>query len=183
MGWIILCVWALMVPVSTASGQEYQLYKNSENFGIVVFPKRHHFPELDQYFRSLVFESVSSGKAVMRFGSKGENETLMMPLQVQREHAIEKFIVIQILADHKMLVGIFDPEWGLTLPSSTYLMDAVKQNIPKTLNIFRGSNPRKQTRFDLHKGARFYHFAGTEGTRSPAIFYHQAGGSFSHASV
>ena len=81
----------------------------------------------------------------MRRGSKNENATLMMPLDVQKMHSIEKFIVIQVLGQYEMLAGIYDPEWGLTLPSATHGMEALKENIPKTLNIFRGSNPQRQT--------------------------------------
>jgi len=32
---------------------------------------------------------------------------------------------------------VSDPEWGLTLPSAIFRLNEVKQNIPKTLNIFR----------------------------------------------
>jgi hypothetical protein len=69
----------------------------------------------------------------------------MMPLEVQKKHSIEKFIVIQVLDSMSMLVGIYDPEWGLTLPSAIVEMETIKQNIPKTLNIFRGPNRQRQT--------------------------------------
>ena len=81
----------------------------------------------------------------MRRGSKNENETLMMPLEVQKKNSIEKFVVIQVLTQREMLIGIYDPEWGLTLPSSSFEMKALKQNIPKTLNAFRGDNPQRKT--------------------------------------
>lgn len=79
----------------------------------------------------------------MRSGSKGENETFMMPLDVQKKHSIEKFMVIQVLAQFRMMIGIFDPEWGLTLPSSIFGFEEMKKNIPKTLDVFRGNNKRK----------------------------------------
>ena len=129
---------------SPSFGYDYQLYKNSEDFGIVVFPKAKIFDELDQYLTSSIFEKVESGKAVMRYGSKGENESLMMPLDVQKKHGIEKFMVIQVLSQREMLIGIFDPEWGLTLPSTVFGMDGMRKNIPKTLDVFRGDNPRKE---------------------------------------
>ncbi|MDP6736306.1 MAG: hypothetical protein QF732_07375, partial [Nitrospinaceae bacterium] len=91
-----------------------------------------------------------SGKAVMRYGSKNENSTYMMPLEIQKKHSIEKFIVIQILGNQSMLIAIFDPEWGLTLPSTMFQMDALKRNIPKTLNLFRGANPERLTRGRTH---------------------------------
>lgn len=143
---ILLTFAALAGTAPAVSAYEYQLYKNVENFGIVVFPKENASKELDDYIRSIVFEPVDSGKAVMRYGTKGENETFMMPEEVQTRHRIEKFIVIQVLPDRKMLVGVYDPEWGLTLPSSVFELDQVKENVPKTLNVFRGSNPQKQTR-------------------------------------
>ena len=62
-----------------------------------------------------------------------------------KNNSIEKFIVIQVLGQDEMLAGIYDPEWGLTLPSARHGMVALKENIPKTLNIFRGSNPQRQT--------------------------------------
>ena len=133
------------IQARAGSGYDYQLYKNHEDFGIVIFPKKYIFKALGDYIASISFSEVESGKAVMRRGSKNENATLMMPLDVQKKHSIEKFIVIQVLGQYEMLAGIYDPEWGLTLPSATHGMEALKENIPKTLNIFRGSNPQRQT--------------------------------------
>ncbi|VAX30091.1 hypothetical protein MNBD_NITROSPINAE05-233 [hydrothermal vent metagenome] len=135
---LFILLWA-----SPGFGYEYQLYKNEENFGIVVFPKAQLPEELDQYIQSLLLTPVESGEAVMRSGSKGENETFMMPLDVQKKHSIEKFMVIQVLAQFRMMIGIFDPEWGLTLPSSIFGFEEMKKNIPKTLDVFRGNNKRK----------------------------------------
>jgi len=135
---LLILMWA-----SPSFGYEYQLYKNADNLGIVVFPKAKIFPQLDQYIKSQLLLPIESGKAVMRSGSKGENETFMMPLDVQKKHSIEKFMVIQVLAQSRMMIGIFDPEWGLTLPSSIFGLDEMKKNIPKTLDVFRGNNKRK----------------------------------------
>ena len=147
---LILALVALMLCVApiqaqAGSGYDYQLYKNNENFGIVVFPEKYIFKTLGDYFASISFNADKSGKAVMRRGTKNENATLMMPLEVQKQYSIEKFIVIQVLGQDEMLAGIYDPEWGLTLPSARHGMVALKENIPKTLNIFRGSNPQRQT--------------------------------------
>ncbi len=65
---------------------EYQLYKNSENFGIVVFPKNIISSDLDSYAKGMAFEPVESGKAVKRQGTKGKEETYMMPQEVQEKH-------------------------------------------------------------------------------------------------
>jgi len=139
-------------PVLANSSYDYQLYKNHENYGIVVFPKSSIFNDLDDYFTYLSFEKKDSGKAVMRYGSKNENSTFMMPLNVQKKHLIKKFIIIQILNEKSMLIGVYDPEWGLTLPSTMFQMDTVKKNIPKTLNIFRGkNNQQRQTNFENKK--------------------------------
>jgi hypothetical protein len=135
---LFLLLWA-----SPGFGYEYQLYKNGENFGIVVFPKTQLPKELDQYIQSLSLKPVESGEAVMRSGSKGENETFMMPLEIQKKHSIEKFMVIQVLTQFRMMIGVFDPEWGLTLPSSVFGFEDMKKNIPKTLDVFRGNNKRK----------------------------------------
>jgi hypothetical protein len=144
---ILFCLLlGLPSTVLAGSDYDYQLYKNHENFGIVVFPKENIFEDLDNYLKSIPFEVAESGKAVMRHGSKKENSTYMMPLEVQKKHSIEKFIVIQILGDNSMLAGIYDPQWGLTLPSTIYQLEAVKKNILKTLNVFRGSNRQRQTR-------------------------------------
>ena len=51
----------------TNSGYNYQLYKNYENFGILIFPKDQIFTELDEYIQQTGFSPVESGKAVMRF--------------------------------------------------------------------------------------------------------------------
>ncbi len=143
---IALTLFLAPMQAWAGSGYDYKLYKNHENYGIVVFPKKFIFKELSDHIASLSFSEVESGKAVMRQGSRNENETLMMPLQVQKKHSIEKFIVVQVLNQHEMLAGIYDPEWGLTLPSSLFGLEALKQNIPKTLNAFRGSNPQRKTR-------------------------------------
>jgi hypothetical protein len=45
-----------------------------------------------------------------------------------------------------MVVGIFDPEWGLTLPSPIHRLDEIKENIPKTLNLFRKHLKKRETR-------------------------------------
>ena len=142
---LTITIALFLIPIQ-AWVYDYQLYNNHENFGIVVFPKKQIHKELGDYINSISFTAVESGKAVMRRGSKNENETLMMPMEVQKKHSIEKFIVIQILGKYEMLAGIYDPEWGLTLPSSRHDLEAIKKNIPKTLNIFRGGNPQRQTR-------------------------------------
>ncbi|MDA0691798.1 MAG: hypothetical protein O3A78_05810 [Nitrospinae bacterium] len=141
---IVLLFWLGVIPASAGSGHEYQLYKNNEDFGIVVFPKENIFVELEEFFKSIVFEKLDSGKAVMRYGSKGENETFMMPLEIQKKYSIEKFMVIQVMTPSRMLIGVFDPEWGLTLPSSVFDLEGMKINIPKTLDVFRGGNSRKE---------------------------------------
>ena len=91
----------------------------------------------------------------MRHGTKNENATYMMPMEVQRRHSIEKFIVIQIIDSMSMMAGVYDPEWGLTLPSAIVEMETIRQNIPKTLNVFRGPNRRRQTHLKLQK--KLYH--------------------------
>ncbi len=63
-----------------------------------------------------------------------------MPESIQKNHKIEKFIVIQMLSHTEFLVGIFDPEWGLTMPQVVYMLKDLKKNIPKTLKIFRGQS-------------------------------------------
>ena len=143
------------------SSNQYKLYKNHENYGIVVFPKKLIFKDLENYLFSIPFESTESGKAVMRHGTKNENATYMMPLEVQNKHSIEKFIVIQVLDSMSMLVGIYDPEWGLTLPSTIVEMETIKQNIPKTLNIFRGSNRQRQAYYIPPKMSSNPNFSST----------------------
>ena len=125
-------------PCFAENDIEYQLHKNYENYGIVVFPKHISSPELDTYIKSIDFEPVESGKVVMRFGPKGENSTYMMPLEVQKKYDIKKFIVVQVLPDHRLMIGIYDPEWGLTLVETKYLLKEIVDNIPKTLDVFRG---------------------------------------------
>ncbi len=118
---------------------DYQLYKNSENFGIVVFPKNIISSDLDSYAKGMNFEPVESGKAVKRCGTKGKDETYMMPQEVQKKYDIKKFIIIRLLPkDDELMIGIYDPEWGLTLPKDKYLLKEIVDNIPKTLDVFRG---------------------------------------------
>ena len=82
---IFLCVG--LSSAYAGPGYDYQLYKNPEKFGIVVFPKDFIFSELDGYITSLSFEPAESGTAVMRYGSKNENSTYMMPLEIQKKHS------------------------------------------------------------------------------------------------
>jgi hypothetical protein len=141
---INLIIFIYPIQASAGSSYDYQLYKNHENYGIVVFPKKSISEELSHYIKSISFSQVESGKAIMRRGTKNENESLMMPLEVQKKHSIEKFIVIQVLTKHEMLVGIYDPKWGLTLPSSSFGLETFKANIDKTLNVFREDNPQRK---------------------------------------
>lgn len=156
----LIILTLLLAPMQAWAGSsyDYQLYKNNENYGIVIFPKKFIFKELSDKIASLSFKEAASGKAVMRRGSKNENETLMMPLEVQKKHSIEKFIVIQVLTQHEMLAGIYDPEWGLTLPSTAFNLETLVDNISKTLNVFRGSNPQRKTRLQYRGKPIFVKF-------------------------
>lgn len=125
-------------PPAHAGEIQYKLFKNEESFGIVVFPVENIFAGLNDYIRSINFKEVETGVAVMRFGTTNrDNQTYMMPESTQKKHAIEKFIILQVLSDNGVLVGIYDPTWGLTLPFATHDLDTVKKNIPKTLDLFR----------------------------------------------
>lgn len=130
----------LALPFTAQAGSKYfyQLYTNPENFGLVVFPKAGIFPELEETIQSLGFKKVESGEAVMRSGSKKENFTYMMPKEVQKKHRLEKFIILQILTDGVgIMVGIYEQEFGLTLPTKVFIVQELKDNISKTLDIFR----------------------------------------------
>jgi len=131
-------------PANT--GYNYQLYKNFENFGILIFPKERIFTELGGYLKEIGFNSVESGQAVMRFGLKNENQTMMMPESVQNKHSMHRFIILQVIANDNMVVGIFDPEWGLTLPGPIFNLDGIKENISKTLNLFREHLKKKEAK-------------------------------------
>ncbi len=48
--------------------------------------------------------------------------------------------------NENMVVGIFDPKWGLTLPGLTHNLDTVKANILKTLSLFRKHLKKRETR-------------------------------------
>jgi len=134
--WMILL--ALPFTAEAGSKYHYQLYTTSENFGLVVFPKASLFPELETTVQSLGFKKVESGEAVMRSGSKKENFTYMMPREVQKKHGLEKFIILQVLADGVgIMVGIYEQEFGLTLPTKVFVVQELKDNIAKTLDIFR----------------------------------------------
>ena len=136
----------ILIPAhsSAQSDYEYQLYQNHEKFGIVVFPKSNLYADLEETIRLLGFEVVTSGEAVMRYGPRGQNQTFMMPPDVQKKHSVERFIILQVLADHNLLIGIYDPDWELTLPSTIFPLDEVKKRIPQTLDAFRKTGPRKE---------------------------------------
>ena len=150
---VVLFLPKLVNAAPNERGYDYQLYKNYENFGVLVFPKDLIFAELDKYVEGIGFSRVESGQAVMRFGPKNENQTFMMPKSIQRKYSIERFVILQVIANENMLIGIFDPEWGLTLPSPIYRLDTVKDNISKTLNLFR-KYPKKGEAFRLAEEKR-----------------------------
>ena len=137
LAWIVIL--ALPFTVQAAGPKHfYQLYTSAEGFGLVVFPKEKIFPKLEQTIQSLNFKKVESGEAVMRSGSKNENFTFMMPKEVQKKHQLEKFVILQILTDGVgILVGIYEQEFGLTLPTKVFVVEELKDNISKTLDIFR----------------------------------------------
>lgn len=130
-----------------ASPYQYDLYLNAEKFAIVVFPLPVN-ADLREWMVSRGFKKEDSGDAVFRHGTKNENGTYMMPESIQKKHGIVKFIVIQILSPVTYMVGVYDPEWGLTLPQAIFSLNELQENIPKTLEIFRGRDGNmKQTQF------------------------------------
>ena len=146
-GWIA----ALCLTVAASSTQAdvsepfyYSLFGNMERHGILVFPKARMFPDLKAFIDSQGFEPLETGLAVMRYGSKEENATYMMPPEIQDKHQMKRFIVIQVLSNgSSLMVGIYDPKHGLTLPSAIFDLEAVKKNIPKTLEAFRKESGEK----------------------------------------
>ena len=142
----IFALNGLLNPDLAKAEYDYQLYKNYENFGILVFPKDQVFTELGEYIQEIGFNPVESGQAVMRFGPNNENQTYLMPESVQIKHSMNRFIVLQVIAHQNILVGISDPEWGLTLPSAIFRLNGIKQNIPKTLNMFRKHLKKRETK-------------------------------------
>ena len=143
---VVLFLPKMINAAPSNSGYDYQLYKNYENFGILVFPKDQIFVELEEYIQEIGFNPVDSGQAVMRFGPNNENQTYLMPESVQTKHSMNRFIVLQVIAHQNILVGISDPEWGLTLPSAIFRLNGIKQNIPKTLNMFRKHLKKRETK-------------------------------------
>ena len=143
---------------SIETGYDYQLYKNFENLGILIFPKDRIIKDLDQYVQQKGFNPIESGKAVMRFGLKNENQTFMMPKSVQEKYSMTRFIILQVIANQNMVVGIYDPQFGLTLPGPIYDLDGIKKNIPKTLNQFRKHLNKRETKkkiLENHKNVTF----------------------------
>jgi len=149
----VLVIFFLLPNITRAAsiktGYDYQLYKNFENLGILIFPKDRIAKDLDQYVQQKGFNPVESGQAVMRFGLKNENQTFMMPKSVQEKHSMTRFIVLQVIANQNMVVGIYDPQFGLTLPGPIYDLDGIKKHIPKTLNLFRKHLNKRETKRKL----------------------------------
>ena len=143
---VVLFLPRMINAAPTNSRYNYQLYKNFENFGILIFPEDRIFAGLGEYIQEIGFNPVESGQAVFRFGLKNENQTLMMPESVQDKYSMDRFIILQVIANDNMIVGIFDPEWGLTLPGPIYRLDTVKDNISKTLNLFRKHLKKRETK-------------------------------------
>jgi hypothetical protein len=134
----------LSSPVFAAGETWYTLYKNRENFGILIFPSESNTVELKEFIKSSGFNEVESGHAVMRSGSKNLNSTFMMPKEIQAKYDMERFITLQVLGNGGIMVGVFDPEWGLTLPTKIFEFEEVKKRVPETLKVFRKDNPKKE---------------------------------------
>ena len=135
---LILVLALPLTSIEAGSKYFYQLYTQPENFGLVIFPKELIFSELEATVQSLNFKKIESGEAIMRSGNQKENYTYMMPKAVQKKHRLEKFIILQILTDGVgIMVGIYDQEFGLTLPTKVFIVQELKDNISKTLDIFR----------------------------------------------
>ena len=151
----VLVIFFLIPNITKAAsiktGYDYQLYKNFEDLGILIFPKARIFKNLEEYVQQKGFNPVESGQAVMRFGLKNENQTFMMPKSVQEKYSMTRFIVIQVIANQNMVVGIYDPQFGLTLPGSIYDLDGIKNNIPKTLNLFRKHLNKREAKRQILK--------------------------------
>ena len=131
-------------PAFGAGETWYTLYKNRENFGILIFPSDLNSPELKEIVLGNGFKEVETGHAVMRSGSKNLNATFMMPESIQKKYRMERFITLQVLGRGGIMVGVYDPGWGLTLPNKIFELDDVKKRIPQTLKIFRKDNPKKE---------------------------------------
>jgi len=136
----VLASLILLLVISNAAisreNPSYALYKNELNQGIVIYPSVSPQNKLVNFLAKLSFEEVENGQTVMRFGTNRENLALMMPENVQNKHGIEKFILIQQLSKNEYMVGIYDQEWGLTLPGPIFGLEELMANIPKTLNVF-----------------------------------------------
>ena len=131
-------------PAFAAGETWYTLYKNRENFGILIFPSEHISFELKEFIQSSGFNEVETGHAVMRSGTKNLNSAFMMPEEIQKKYQMKRFITLQVLANGGIMVGVFDPEWGLTLPNKIFELEDVKKRVPETLKIFRKDNPKKE---------------------------------------
>ena len=147
--WSLCLILGLLVmasPAQAADRFQYHLYTDVDHYGIVVFPKKYLFEDLDQLIKTMGFQDTESGGAVWRFGSVNRNGTYMMPESVQKKHNIEMFVILQILEDQaSIMVGIWEQEFGLTLPSSVFQMEEVRKKLPQTLDIFRkksGKTPK-----------------------------------------
>lgn len=141
---VLLWTAAFPAPSAAQETRPYRLYLNPERHGIVIWPHSFIYPELETFVTSLGFTPVEEGLAEMRFDEINRNGTFMMPESVQRKHGIEQFIILQILDDRlSIMVGIWEKEFGLTLPQKVYALEEVKENIPKTLDMFRELTGKK----------------------------------------
>ncbi len=151
--WMMILALPFTVEAATPK-YYYQLYTHPENFGLVIFPKESIFPELEKVVQSLGFKKADSGEAIMRSGNKKENFTYMMPKDVQKKHHLEKFIILQIMNDGVgVMVGIYEQEFGLTLPTKVFVVEELKDNISKTLEIFRKQLRQEKEEIDWIPGA------------------------------
>lgn len=76
---LLSCLLFSLVSISSilaeeAEETEYHLFKNPENYGLLIFPKGAASNELEDFIGSLDFKSVASGNAVMRFGEKRKHD-------------------------------------------------------------------------------------------------------------
>ena len=70
----VLVIFILIPNITKAAsiktGYDYQLYKNFEDLGILIFPKDRIFKELDEYVQQKGFNPIESGHHHNRISNK-----------------------------------------------------------------------------------------------------------------
>ena len=118
---ILFCILlGLPSTVRAGSDYDYQLYKNHENYGIVVFPKESISKDLDNYLKSIPFEVAEKRRKLLM---KAQSKISKQSVSKQRLNLPTRY-VLDIYSNQVIVMFISHFAYELS-----YMAPSSKQNV------------------------------------------------------